>query len=294
MNNSIINIFQKLWDEFVYGSHLTAIASASLVLTIIILLDMPLNILVIVTAYLTTFIVYSFNYLNEFDDDVVTDPTKVSFLKSRKNRFKLIIIYYIILNIILLCYSFYLYGNFSFIVFILILLFGGILYTVIFKVLTRYIPGFKSVYCTALWAYAGSLYVTFFYSESINVFYAFMFAYMFIKLLINAIFFDIKDMDSDRNKNLKTIPLLLGKPTTILLLTILNLFSIVFLFYGVFSNFIPFYGVSLSILSIYTEYYLLKGLASNQKVIVRYTYVMADTEFILWPLVVLIGKLLIK
>lgn len=255
---------------------------------------MPLNILVIVTAYLTTFIVYSFNYLNEFDDDVVTDPTKVSFLKSRKNRFKLIIIYYIILNIILLCYSFYLYGNFSFIVFILILLFGGILYTVIFKVLTRYIPGFKSVYCTALWAYAGSLYVTFFYSESINVFYAFMFAYMFIKLLINAIFFDIKDMDSDRNKNLKTIPLLLGKPTTILLLTILNLFSIVFLFYGVFSNFIPFYGVSLSILSIYTEYYLLKGLASNQKVIVRYTYVMADTEFILWPLVVLIGKLLIK
>jgi 4-hydroxybenzoate polyprenyltransferase len=294
MNNSIKNIFHNLWDEFVYGAHLTALASASLVLTVIILLNIPINILLIITAYLTTFIVYSFNYLKELEDDILTDPTKVSFLEKRKNRYKIIIASYILLNIILLCLSFYIYHNFGFIIFILILLSGGILYTIVFKVLTKYIPGFKSIYCAALWAYAGSLYVAFFNSEAISTLYSFIFIYMFIKLLINAVFFDIKDMDSDKKNGLKTIPLLLGKSQTILILTILNLISIAILLKGIYSNYIPTYSISLALLSIYTEYYLLKGLQSDQKSIVRYTHVMADAEFIFWPIVLFIGKMLIK
>lgn len=284
------NIFHNLWDEFVYGAHLTAFASAALVLTVIILLNIPINFLAIITAYLTTFIVYSFNYLKELDDDILTDPTKVSFLESRKNKYKNFIKLYIILDIILLFLSFSIYGNFGFIIFILILLSGGILYTIVFKVLTKYIPGFKSFYCTALWAYAGSFYVTFFYSETFNTLYGFMFIFMFIKLLINAVFFDIKDIDSDKKKGLKTIPILMGKSRTILFLTILNFVSIITLIYGVYANYIPAYGIFLSIFSIYTEYYLLKGLTSDQKSIVRYTYVMADAEFIFWPILLVIVK----
>jgi 4-hydroxybenzoate polyprenyltransferase len=294
MNNSIKNIFHNLWDEFVYGAHLTAFASAALVLTVIILLNIPINFLAIITAYLTTFIVYSFNYIKELEDDIVTDPTKVSFLESRKNKYKLIITLYIILDIVLLCLSFSIYGNFGFIIFILILLSGGILYTIVFKVLTKYIPGFKSIYCTALWAYAGSFYVTFFYSETFNALYGFMFIFMFIKLLINAIFFDIKDMDSDKKNSLKTIPLLMGKSRTILFLSVLNIVSLIILLYGVYTNYIPLYGISLAIFFIYTEYYLLKGLTSDQKSIVRYTYVMADAEFIIWPFIIFVSKIFIN
>ncbi len=294
MNNSIKNIFHNLWDEFVYGAHLTALASAALVLTVIILLNIPINFLAIITAYLTTFIVYSFNYIKELDDDIITDPTKALFLESRKNKYKLLTTLYVIFDIILLSLSFSIYGNFGFIIFILILLFGGILYTIVFKVLTKYLPGFKSIYCTALWAYAGSFYITFFYSEKFNALYGFVFIFMFMKLLINAIFFDIKDMDSDKKNGLKTIPLLLGKTHTILFLTLLNIVSLIILLYGVHKNYIPTYGISLSIFSLYTEYYLLKGLTSDQKRIVRYTYVMADAEFILWPIIIFITQMFIR
>jgi 4-hydroxybenzoate polyprenyltransferase len=292
MNNTIKNILRNLWDEFVYGAHLTALASAALVLSVIILLNIEINLLAIITAYLTTFIVYSFNYLKELDDDILTDPSKVSFLNQRINKYKFIISAYIILDIVLLLLSFSIYGNFGFIIFILILLSGGILYTIVFKVLTKYIPGFKSIYCTGLWAYAGTFYVTFFYSETFSLFYGFMFIFMFMKLLINAIFFDIKDMNSDKKNGLKTIPILLGKSRTILLLTVFNILSLIILFYSVYANYIPTYGISLAIFSIYTEYYLLKGLTSDQKDIVKYTYVMADAEFIFWPLVIFIGKIL--
>jgi 4-hydroxybenzoate polyprenyltransferase len=292
MDNKIDNIIKNLWDEFVYGAHLTALASSALVLTVIILLNIEVNYFAIITAYLTTFIVYSFNYLKELDDDILTDPTKVSFLIQRKNKYKYIILIYIVLDLILLCLSFSIYGNFGFIIFILILLLGGILYTIVFKVLTKYIPGFKSIYCTGLWAYAGSFYVTFFYSETFSAFYGFMFIFMFMKLLINAIFFDIKDMNSDKKNGLKTIPLLLGKSRTILFLTILNIVSLIILFYGVYSNYIPTYSICLAIFFIYTEYYLFKGLKSDQKHIVKYTYIMADAEFIFWPVVIFIIKML--
>lgn len=286
------NIFRIIWNEFVYGAHLTALASMALVLSVIILMDIEINIIAILLAYLTTFIVYSFNYQKELDDDIVTDREKTTYLNNRKKIFPYIIYAYIIIAIILLGSSFYLYGNFGFIAFIIILLSGGILYTIVFKILTRTIPGFKSVYTTALWAYAGSTYVYFFNSLSFNWFCAIMFAFMFVKILINAIYFDIKDIQSDKKYGLKTIPILLGRKNTITLLHGMNIFSLFILFYGVYMKFIPFFSISLAIFFIYTESYLIIGNTADQKNIVKYTQVMPDAEYILWPIILIITKLI--
>jgi 1,4-dihydroxy-2-naphthoate octaprenyltransferase len=99
-------------------------------------------------------------------------------------------------------------------------------------------------------------------------------------------------MVSDNNKGLKTIPLLIGKSRTILFLTVLNIVSVIVLLYGIHVNFIPAYGISLSVFFIYTEYYLLKGLISKQEGMLKYTYMMADAEFIFWPLVLIVSKFL--
>lgn len=262
-----------------------------LVLSVLILMGIEINIIAISLAYFTTYIVYSFNYQKELNEDAVTDSDKSSYLYNRKKIFPYIIFSYIIISIILLVTSFYLYSNFGFIAFISILISGGILYTIIFKVLTRSIPGFKSVYTTALWAYAGSTYAFFFYSINFNWFCAIMFTFMFIKILINAIYFDIKDIQSDKKYGLKTIPILLGKDSTITLLHGMNIISILILLFGIYMEFLPLYSICLSVFFVYTASYLIIGKKSDQKNIVKYTQVMPDAEYILWPTLLIIVKL---
>lgn len=294
MNFENFNSLRIIWSEFIYGAHLTAVASMSLVLSILILMDIEISVLAIIIAYLTTYIVYTYNYQRELENDVYTDLNKTSYLHKKNIIFPYTISVSILLIIILLSISFNINGNFGFIIFILILISGGILYTIVFKVLTRSIPGFKSVYTAALWAYAGSTYAYFFYALNLDWFCVLMFLFMFIKILINAIYFDIKDIESDKRNNLKTIPILLGRNHTLLLLHILNILSLIILIFGIYMEYIPLYGICLALFFFYTESYLILSKNADHKRIVKYTYIMPDTEYILWPILLIIVKLILN
>jgi 4-hydroxybenzoate polyprenyltransferase len=281
-------VLTQLKREMVYGGHITALIGPSLVMISVIFLDLPVNIISLLIAYLIPLLVYSYNYQKELDVDAVTNSEKVRYLTERNRIFPYLFYAYLLLTVIL---SFIL-NSIQFLTFLLIIFSGGILYTVIFKRLASIIPAFKNVFSTMVWAYSGTFFTIFLYSLNFDSMFLFIFVFIFLKIFINNIFFDIKDIASDSKEGLKTIPILLGKTNTALALTGLNVVALLLLVYSVYIKIIPGYALSLSIFFLYTQYYLIRGITANNSELLRYTYIVSDIEFIFWPIVLIAGKML--
>ena len=57
-----------------------------------------------------------------------------------------------------------------------------------------------------------------------------MFLFIFLRGIINVTFFDIKDIESDGARGLKTLPVMLGRERTLKFLHWLNIFAFIPLF----------------------------------------------------------------
>jgi 4-hydroxybenzoate polyprenyltransferase len=283
----LLKTFSWLWDEFIYGAHLTALMSPALVLSVLILLDLPINGIFLVIAYILTQIVYSYNFQKEIDSDRIINSRKAIYLQKRAKYFNILITLYAIILIILTIIIF----NYAFAMFVIVLLVGGILYTIVLKVLTKTIPGFKSFYTTILWTYAAIFFVIFYYSYDVVTPLVILTSFIFIQMFINVNFFDIRDIVSDKVNHLKTIPVLLGKGKTIFVLNILNIVSLIIISYGIFINAIPGYSIALVVFFIYTLFYLNYKKHDNYNN--EFLFIMADAGFVLWPIILIVAKIIL-
>lgn len=283
-----LNHFHISWikKEFIYGAHLTSFSATAIILSVNILLDLPINFLSLFIAYLITLLVYSYNYQSEADEDSSTNTEKSEFLRNRKKKYP----YIFVINTSLIILLLLLLDNIYFIIFIFIILSGGLLYTIVFKTLTMTIPGFKSIYVSIILTYFGVFYSILLYSQQIDIMLIFLTWFIFLKLLINIVFFDLKDVESDISRKLKTFPILLGKSKTLFYLNLINFVTLATLAYCVYCGIFPIYSIVLAPFFIYTAYYLYKGKIVDQSNLLYYTYIMADAEFIFWPALLYISK----
>lgn len=279
---------QKILNEFVYGGYLTSLGCPAFVLSVSILLNTSIDWPVLLIAYLTPLIVYSYNYYGEFEKDLATNPERALHLRKKVRLYPFILASYILLLGLLLI----LFANFIMGIFVIILLFCGIFYTVLFKDLTKQIPGFKGFYIAFVWALAGAFFFNFHYAVGWGTFSILIFLFIFLRGIINVVFFDIKDIVSDKEQGLKTLPVLFGKERTLKYLHILNVFAFTPLFVGIYMGIIPVYALSLILLYFYDFYYLKKAGMINNKSLRMISYTLADAEFILWPILLMIGRAL--
>jgi len=107
---------------------------------------------------------------------------------------------------------------------------------------------------------------------------------------VNTVFFDVKDLESDRQRNLKTLPVIFGKRMTIYLLHLINLIALIPLIVGVYSNDIPKESLVLLVFTLYSFYYLTQALFLDGKILRTLSYVIADAEYILWSILIIIVK----
>jgi 4-hydroxybenzoate polyprenyltransferase len=258
------------------------------VLSVSILLNTGIDWPVLAIAYLTPLIVYSYNYYEELEKDKATNPERAGHLGKKVSFYPVILgTYTIILSTLLIFFA-----NYAMIIFVLILLFCGIFYTILFKDLTKQIPGFKGIYIASVWALAGAFFFNFHYSLDWDAFSVLMFLFIFLRGIINVTFFDIKDIMSDREQGLKTLPVILGKDLTLKFLKALNVFGFLPLLIGVYLGIIPAFALSLVIFYFYDYYYLKKAGVVNAKGLRMVSYTLADAEFIIWPIVLILGKVL--
>ncbi len=278
--------FGLLQNEFIYGGHLTSLGSPILVVCSAILLSFNINLPLLLMAYLIPLIVYSLNYYGEREKDLDTNPERAALVSRRGKSYLFAIgLYALTLTILVLAYA-----NIGLMAFIVALALGGLLYTVVFKDFTKKVPGLKNVYTSLVWAAGGAFFLTAYYSAGISLSCLFVFAFMFTKSLLNVIFFDLKDMEADYRRGLKTIPVVLGKDGAFLSLHLLNALASASVIAGVLVGALPVFALSLLALYAYTFVYLRKAKVLEAREVRLASYTFAEAEIMLWPVLLIVGR----
>ena len=284
------NIKKLAWNEFVYGGHLLSLGAVSIVFTSALLLGIKITWDCLLAVYLGMHSAYLYNRYKEFHKDYLTNPERTKHLKKIVNKLPFIITSFLILLILILVF----YSEPTVLFFGLFLLAASLSYSYSkgLKNLTRKIPGFKSVFVSLMWASLPAFLVLY-YSASTNIALLLMMSFVFLRLLINTIAFDIKDIDSDKEEGLLTLAIILDKKNITRLLIFLDFLSIVPIVAGILLNYFPFYSL---VLIIFTSSYALFSLSTirNKKISHNLSYnVIIDAELFLWSSFVLLGKFLI-
>ena len=281
--------FSDLLNEVMYGGYYAALSSPLLILSVSILLNTKCDVQIMAMSYLLPLIVYSYDYYKDLKKDNAVNSERTAFLSEKSKKYPLILTSYILTLIFLI----FLFSNVKLTLFIMGLVVSGILYTTAFKGVTKRIPFFKNIYTAITWAMGGTFFLIFYYSMGITTPFLLIFLVIFIRILINIIFFDLKDIDADRNEGLKTLPAILGKKKSINFLHLMNMFSFIPILLGVYLGWIPNFALALLIFFFYVFYYIKKSENLEGDNLHRISHTMADSEFVMWPLVLIIAKLII-
>ena len=285
----IRELLRSVWNEFIYGGHLLSLGAAGIVWSVVIILEESANWQILVIAYLISQIIYNYDHSKKGKKDLRTNPERTKHLQKTEKWFLFIFLFYL-----LLCFSLLvMFANLSTFLFALFLMITGVFYTDFFKKITGKMFGFKNFYVALLWA-AGSLLPLFYYSYNFNWLFVLFFFYIFLRSYLNAVFFDIKDMEDDKTERLKTLPIIFGKEATLRCLYLVNLFSFLPLFVAVYLEIFPVFALFLTLFFFHSFYYLKKARNADLKKIRHTSYIMVDGEDILSPLVLIAGKLLLS
>ena len=290
--NQKMNIKKNLkfmWDEFIYGGHLTSLGAVSIVFTSAILLDIKITWDCLLATYLIVQPVYLYNRYKEFDEDFLTNKERTQHIKKYFKYIPLIIFCFILILFGILLY----FSNFLTLFFGFLLLFFGFLYSVFLKKLTKKIIGFKN-FCVSLLFSLLVFFLIIYYSYSLTIpilSIAFLFMiFIYFKAFMIQVFLDVKDIESDKKEKLLTFPIIFGKEKTLNILGIISILStalipIIFsLYFNVFSV-----VILMLLLTIPFNIYCFTQ-AKKQK---YFSYIIGGGEFILYPILIIIGKILI-
>lgn len=272
-------------NELVYGGHLLSIGAASITAFPLILLNKPLEMPFLLISYFLSQLVYSYDHLKDRNTDDLTNPDRNKYLRETLAKFP----YYLYVYSAGLVVSLLIVGSIRSLLFVLFAVATGILYTVYLKKLTQKIIAFKNIYVSFSWGLM-ALFPAYQYLIPEYIFFTLIYLFVSLRLLVNTTFFDIKDIKSDGINALKSIPVIYGKEGTLRLVSVLNVVSILPVAVGISINVFPTYTALLALFCVYSISYINKARTGSESNLRMLSYFMVDGEYLLWPLIVLIGK----
>ncbi len=280
----IKKIFNLIWNEFVYGGHLLSFGAVSIVYTASILLDIRITWDFLLVVYLGTESVYLYNRFKEYRIDFLTNPERTEHIKKYAKYIPFIIFLMTFLAIVIVVY----FNKISALIWGLLLLMLGLLYSLFLKKITKKIIAFKSFFVSLMWSLLVLL-LAVYYSAPINLALFLFFVFVFLRWFINTAFFDIKDIETDRQERLKTLAVVLGQNKLLQLLSIIAILAMLPLIIGVYLRVLPISSLMLFLTIPYTFFYFKQ--LENKEINPSFLYnVIVDGEFIFWLLFVLLGN----
>jgi len=278
-----------IWNEFIYGGHLQSLGAASIVFASALLLKLKITWDVLFVTYLLFYALYLYNRLKEIKIDYLTNLKRTQHFR-RYIRFIPIIFYSVVFILII---SLIYFSNFYALIFGLFLLVFGIFYTVIFKKLTQKVPLLKNFYVSMFFALLVFLPIVY-YSYSLKtvliVSGLVLGLFIFLKTFLSQIFLDIKDIESDRKRGLRTLPIIVGKEKTFKILYAFNFLIIVIIpvVFSLYFNIFP--KIILMLIFTIPFSFCCHYLARKGK---YFGYILQGGEFLLWSPLILIGKIIL-
>jgi len=273
-----------VWDEFVYGGHFLALGDAVALNVMAWVLNIEVTWDFLVVIYLCVFAANLFNRSDESDHDVLTNPVRVKVMEKYTKHFYLVVLSCLAVSIGLILY----FSNYTALIFAAFIFIIAMLYTTVFKKMTKYFVGFKSFVAAFFYALMVFLLVIY-YKAPLNIAAILIFIFYYLRIFISNAACDVKDIESDKKRGLKTIAISLGESRAMKFLNILNIASGIVIIWGVYVSILPLFSLALLLTIPYASYYFYLNSKTTSKEI--FTNAIVDGEFLLWMPFILIGKL---
>ncbi|UGV41688.1 UbiA family prenyltransferase [Methanococcoides orientis] len=280
-------IIKELWNDFIYGGHLFAFGAICVAFMCSILFAIPITWDFLVIIYLTFYIIYLYDYFNGTEDDEKTNSTRANYF--RKNDSKTIT--YILYGSIISIASIYvLYSDIPNMLIGFAILILGLTYQAYFKGLTKKITAFKNIFVSLVWAIL--VYVMFiYYSYPITSEALIISAFVFLRMTGIQILFDIRDIEGDQKKGLRTFPAIYGYRKGLMTLVAINFITAILLIYEAYIGALPYTALMIVPVIFYAQNYLDKVDKSRKD---HKSYLFAAGEPFVWFILIFSGSMFFR
>ena len=279
---SFLNLVRK---EFIYGGHLFALNAVSIILMSSILLNIPVTWDILLPVYLIFYSIYSYDHFSGAKkNDYLTNLERARYLKD-KRKIPLVVSGSILISVLTLLH----FSNFLILFFSLMILFLGLFYGSYFKKVTKKIIAFKDFFVSFVWMIL-VFFLVWYYSYPLTWGAFSLAGFIFLKMLIIQIFFDVRDIEGDKGEKLLTLPVIFGRDKALDILRLISVFPALMVFLYSYFNILPDFSLFLILTLFFNFYYLGEHQYLKSR---HYPYLLAASEPILWLFLVLFGKFLL-
>ncbi len=286
-----MNLASAAYRELVYGGHLLALGTSSMAATVAFVLGKDPSWDLLLMAYLFSFGAYSINRMSDFEEDRVSHPDRTAHLEGRRRG-----LIAIAAASFLVGYSLALLRNLAFFSGLLVPLLLAVLYSVgsdrmkWFLGISRLKEGLlvKNVTISFGWSLIPAL-VGLYYLE-LPAAIMLLAPFIFLRLMVNTIFFDQRDVEADIAYGVKTLPASLGIQGSWRVMDALDVASAAYLLALVGAGVLPTF---VALLTLFTPYSILYRLYARRswKHEDSVRDLAADGEYILWGVVTYFGHI---
>ncbi|MEN4006604.1 MAG: UbiA family prenyltransferase [Methanobacteriaceae archaeon] len=246
---NIILKSQKELNNLFFGKIISFLVLSSLFISIncllatyfsFLLFNIKPNLNLLLAAFFVTFTIYNLNKLTDKEEDSVNLPERADYVQGNERL--------LLLSSILSCFTALLLGflvNFWTIPVILFPFIVGVFYSMrIHPKIPRLkdVVGVKSFIVALSWT-VGATFTPAVYSQKATIVIILIFYFFFIKLFVNTILFDVRDIEGDKKSGVKTIPVAIGRSKTKKLLLAIHSslipWLVVSMLLGLFTRYLP-------------------------------------------------------
>jgi len=276
--------------QLAHANLLLAFSTAGAVYLVQLVLGLPQDPNPILILFLVTFAIYNFNRHTDKEEDQINHPERVAFISKYGKALAVLSLFAYITAIILS-----LYGGRGAQLLVMLPLVAVMLYSLRwFPKNSGTIKRLKELFITKNFVVSGAwtttvVFLPIFYSEQgITMLSLILFTFFFIRLFINTVVFDMRDVFGDRKREVHSLPVMLGYNYSRKLMIALNLFTLTFTAILPVIGAVPemFYLFTVSVL--YGQVYLL--LSASKKNLRFLCDVIVDGEFSVLAIIVMVSQ----
>lgn len=273
-------IARAIWEEFIYGGHLTALGAPSIGFACSRIMQENVSLAFLASLYAGAESIYLKDRLQDIEHDKKSNLGRSIYYKKNKTWLSILLVGYIIVAVILPVIEYKFIYSLAF----LILLSMGLSYKNHFKPLSRNITAFKNFFVSTMWALIPFLFLIYHKTTPTIAFVIFL-LFILIRELINPTFCDIKDIEQDKTAGTKTLAVSFGKEKILRFLTVVNILSALPIIVGFFWGLLPTNSALLLLVIPFTAWYLKKSRNDWDN---RYLYsAIPDLEIITYALLLI-------
>jgi 4-hydroxybenzoate polyprenyltransferase len=285
-----MTLVSAVYKELVFGGHLLALGTASMAATAALILGKAPTWDLLLMAYLFSLGAYLINRISDFGQDEVSHPDRTAYIRGRLGFLK---------GISALCfavgYVLALLRNLVFFVGLLLPLALALSYSVGSKRMKgmlgiwrlKDVTLVKNVTISFGWSLVPVLVGLYFLQLPWAIFA--LAPFIFLRIMVNTIFFDQRDVQADTAFGVNTLPVRMGLARSSKVMDLLDISSGVYLLAIIAVGALPIFAGGLVIFVPYSFAYRLYARTGKHRDSVR--DFAADGEYLLWGVVTYIGHL---